>query len=1196
MADIRGTTSANTLDAADGVTSGADEIYGRGGNDIVFGLGGDDFIADGAWSGGPARTTYNFFTHGSATWSSGGNDEFHGGSGDDVILGDGGDDKLFGDGDDDTLRGGIGNDTLDGGSGDDILFDDSGNDIIIGGSGTDTVRYDFGGTGDAEPNDSEPLFPVGIKGVFADMEAGRSGYAFDDANANVIFNVSYSSVEIFETGSLDDEFHGDDAAQTIRGQGGDDVLEGRGGADVLDGGAGNDTASYESAPTGVSVSIRTSDIRQLLGNSDEIGDRLISIENLTGSNFADGLSGGDGANVLKGLGGDDRLDGRGGADRLDGGKGTDTALYDLSNAGVTISTDGSAGSGGFAAGDRLTSIENIVGSSFRDVITGANDSVGNVFEGRGGDDDLRGLGGDDVLMGGLGINLIDGGVGIDTVSYRDIAGPVSVSLQDFGNGGNASASGLSDTIFDVENVDGTEAGDFVLADGNANRLRGFGGADDLRGLGGIDRLEGGEGDDVLMGGTGGDVLIGGNGRDTATYRLSEKPVHVDLSLGRGFTGEADGDTLSGIENVIGSNAGGDRLIGDALANELSGLNGDDVMIGGAGGDKFAGGNGFDTVSYETAASPGIALDLADLSLNTGDARGDSFSSIERYVGSAFGDFMGGTDGIDTFDGGKGNDKLFGRWGDDVIHGGDDDDLIDGGGWSDQLFGDAGNDVIIGGGGADAMDGGEGLDTVTYESASGPIALDVNDVSFGRGDAAGDTIVNVEVIVGSASGDEIRGARDAAMTLRGGDGDDILAGGDLGDVLDGGAKDDVLVGGIGADTLIGGDGFDTASYENSVRSVVLDLRSPAQFTAGDAVGDSFSSIENFRGTAFIDIFIGNDQDLSFEGLGSSDNFIAGSGREVFDGGQGADRVSYLLATGGITLDLEDGTLNTGFAVGDRYVSVESFTGSDFADTMRGGEGGDSLNGGADNDTIDGRGGDDVLTGGAGDDVLVGGAGADQLTGGDGSGDTGIDTASYARSSGVTVALDGTLTATGDAAGDTFSGIENLLGAASARNHLRGDGGGNTLTGGDLRDRLDGQGGADTLNGGGDDDSLFGGGQRDKLFGDAGDDTLSGGSENDQLEGGAGDDTLTGGTGTDEFRFVSADFGHDTVTDWQTGERFRIRVFDEVENRLRVATLDDFTIEGDGTGHVTLTQVSDPGNVIDVFAATGVIDAAADFVIV
>ncbi|WP_158284531.1 hypothetical protein [Azospirillum sp. TSO35-2] len=80
------------------------------------------------------------------------------------------------------------------------------------------------------------------------------------------------------------------------------------------------------------------------------------------------------------------------------------------------------------------------------------------------------------------------------------------------------------------------------------------------------------------------------------------------------------------------------------------------------------------------------------------------------------------------------------------------------------------------------------------------------------DAEGDIIESVEILVGSAHGDELRGGS-AAETLAGG------AGGDL---VDGGAGDDALKGGAGADTLVGSSGEDAAVYKGSAAGVSVDL--------------------------------------------------------------------------------------------------------------------------------------------------------------------------------------------------------------------------------------------------------------------------------------------------------------------------------------------------------------------------------------
>ena len=109
-------------------------------------------------------------------------------------------------------------------------------------------------------------------------------------------------------------------------------------------------------------------------------------------------------------------------------------------------------------------------------------------------------------------------------------------------------------------------------------LTGTGGDDVLCGLGGNDTLDGGGGDDVLLGGPGSDTLRGGAGRDTASFEGSTAPVTVDLTAGTA-SGEG-GDTLSGVEGVIGSPQA-DSITGDAGANTLDGGGGDDTIMGGA---------------------------------------------------------------------------------------------------------------------------------------------------------------------------------------------------------------------------------------------------------------------------------------------------------------------------------------------------------------------------------------------------------------------------------------------------------------------------------------------------------------------------------------------------------------------------------------------------------------------------------------
>ena len=130
----------------------------------------------------------------------------------------------------------------------------------------------------------------------------------------------------------------------------------------------------------------------------------------------------------------------------------------------------------------------------------------------------------------------------------------------------------SDTFSGIENLTGGTGADTLTGDGNANVL------------------DGGNGNDVLIGGAGADTLIGGAGSDTASYTNATLALIASLVNAAGNTGDAAGDSYSGIENLTGG-AGNDTLTGDAAANTLDGGNGNDMLIGGAGADTLIGGVG-----------------------------------------------------------------------------------------------------------------------------------------------------------------------------------------------------------------------------------------------------------------------------------------------------------------------------------------------------------------------------------------------------------------------------------------------------------------------------------------------------------------------------------------------------------------------------------------------------------------------------
>ena len=142
----------------------------------------------------------------------------------------------------------------------------------------------------------------------------------------------------------------------------------------------------------------------------------------------------------------------------------------------------------------------------------------------------------------------------------------------------------------------------------------------LRGNLGDDTLAGGAGDDLLEGGPGADRLEGGEGEDGAYYQWSDSGVQVDLGAGTAAGGEARGDSISGVEHLIGSDhrdtltgdGGGNRLWGNEGDDQLSGLGGDDWLYGGAGHDVLLGGGGDDVFAFrDESGGEDVIRDFGD---------------------------------------------------------------------------------------------------------------------------------------------------------------------------------------------------------------------------------------------------------------------------------------------------------------------------------------------------------------------------------------------------------------------------------------------------------------------------------------------------------------------------------------------------------------------------------------------------------
>lgn len=362
------------------------------------------------------------------------------------------------------------------------------------------------------------------------------------------------------------------------------------------------------------------------------------------------------------------------------------------------------------------------GNNFANVINGSDDGDdiygfgGNdVLNGGKGNDTLLGAGGNDLLKGGQGADNLFGGSGNDTISYAGSIGDVIVYLTWNGKLGGAFGGDAAGDFFDgIENVVGGDGSDHLYGDGFDNILTGGEGEDYLTGAAGDDQLFGGNDGDLMFGGAGNDHFDGGAGNDRIIYDDSAAAVTVDLGLFTASGGDAEGDTIQGVEEVVGSEFG-DVLSGDLFENSFFGLQGNDTLSGRAGDDGLwgydgndvleggldddylNGGDGIDTASYRYA-SAGVSIALEGAQIRYGEATGDQLEAIERLMGSEFNDVLGGSFEANRLTGRGGKDFLSGFAGDD------------------ELIGGKGADTLAGGLGADSLEGNGAADSFGYTDA------------------------------------------------------------------------------------------------------------------------------------------------------------------------------------------------------------------------------------------------------------------------------------------------------------------------------------------------------------------------------------------------------------------------------------------------------------------------------------------------
>ena len=529
----------------------------------------------------------------------------------------------------------------------------------------------------------------------------------------------YEDVENITGSKYNDTVYGNAAKDNVlKGLGGSDTIDGRGGdnklyggdggdtlisgtgKDYIDGEADTDTVSYENMSEGVTVRLdrpnaEEYDYAHL--NSDLVNekDRILNVENITGSGYNDIIYGNSNTNFIQGGAGDDEIYAGGGYDFIDGGAGSDWITYKPSDydhnvqkpnfmetfQGITVDLNSAdfvmvKETATDSLIDLIKGIEKISATDGVDRIYGS--SSAEEFWGWSGNDRLEGRGGADILHGGNGDDYIRPGSGLD-ISYGD-AGVDYLELYDDGLvAGQSLKIGEDGTIRSSTNTTNGIDGDWIdgyNANGGINLAYGFEGigtsnsvadkiygnelANIINGYGGNDLLYGMGGDDTIRGGNGADTIVGGEGNDTIY---------------------GDGD-----DDIIDAGAGDDTVYGyGRYTTNLSNK------------DTIDGGDGFDTINYS------ITSDALTLDMRTTDGSGYATAQFLSATGAGAGIY---NDLIKNFE------SVIGSRGADTIYANDSGMTLDGWSGVDKLYGGSGNDTIIArNSSGEILDGNGGTDTL-----------------------------------------------------------------------------------------------------------------------------------------------------------------------------------------------------------------------------------------------------------------------------------------------------------------------------------------------------------------------------------------------------------------------------------------------------------------------------------------------------
>ncbi len=987
---ISGNTGNNRLDGG----AGADSLIGGAGNDTYVVDNASDTITENAAEGTDTVES-------SVTFTLGANIENLTLTGTANIsgTGNGAANTLTGNSGNNTLDGGAGADTMSGGAGDDTYVVDNASDAIAenASEGTDTVQSsvtftlganienltltgssNINGTGNADNNtltgnSGNNTLDGGAGADAMSGGAGNDTYVVDNANdtvsenpgegtdtvqSSVTYTITDADVEnLTLTGSANIDGTGNASANTLTGNSGVNTLTGGAGDDIYVVQNAGD-AVVENAAEGTDT-IQSSVTYTLSANVEHL--------TLTGSSNIDGTGNGA-ANTLTG---------NSGTNALTGGAGNDT--YVVQNAGDTVVELASEG-----ADTVQSSVTFTLGANVEHLtLTGSSniDGTGNAL--------------DNTITGNSGTNVLTGGVGNDTYVVQN-TGDTIVELVSEGTDTVQSSVTFTISDDDVENLTLTGSSN-IDGTGNAS----------------ANVITGNSGNNVLAGLGGGDTIDGGGGTDTVTYAVSSAAVTVNLATNTNSGGDAQGDSLSNIDNITGS-AHNYTLTGNSGNNVIDGGVGTDAMAGGAGNDTYVVDNVGDTVTESASEGTDTVQSSVTFTLgaNIEHLTLTGSSSIDG-TGNSENNTITGNSGTNALAGGLGNDTyVVQNAGDTVTENlGEGTDTvqssvtftlganiehltltgssnIDGTGnaLDNTITGNSGTNVLTGGAGNDTYIVQNTGDTVVELASEGTDTVQ-SSVTFTISD---DDVENL-TLTGSSNIDGTGNA--SANTLTGNSGNNVLNGGAGADTLVGGAGNDTYVVDNTGDTITENAAEGTDTVQSSVTFTLgSNLENLTLTGSGTINGTGNSGANTIAGNSAVNKIDGGAGNDTLTGNGGGDIFVFGSGYgndTVSDFTVGSDRLDLSALTHGTFTDVMAATADSGsdavITIGGGTITLTgiskaSLTSSEFiltANTAT--EGSDTLAGSAAADTIDGLGGDDTISGGSSNDTLIGGAGNDSLDG-------------------------------------------------------------------------------------------------------------------------------------------------------------------------------------------------------------------------